>query len=147
MEEHEAQPDALGLIVTGIALGIALSTTFATARHAFARDPIPGKSSVLRYVRMDSWDPQHAYPGDDPKSLPSQITYRDMVEIMKSKIPARQSAMFKTSLYVFPDPKVSRPFKETIRLCFADFFPMFQIPFKYGSGGTRRPTPARSPWS
>jgi putative ABC transport system permease protein len=122
------------LIVTGIALGIALSTTFATARHAFARDPIPAKSSVLHYVRMDSWDPLHAYPGEDPKSLPSQITYRDMVEIMRSKIPARQSAMFKTSLYVFPEPKVSRPFKETIRLCFADFFPMFQTPFKYGSG-------------
>ena len=50
------------LIVTGIALGIALSTTFAAARHAFARDPIPGKSRVLHYVRLDSWDPQKEYP-------------------------------------------------------------------------------------
>ena len=122
------------LIVSGIALGIALSTTFAAARHAFAQDPIPQKSAVLHYVRMDSWDPQKAYPGDDPKSLPTQITYRDMVEIMKSKIPVRQSGMFKTSLYVFPDAKVGRPFKENVRLCFADFFPMFLVPFKYGSG-------------
>ena len=122
------------LIVVGIALGIALSTTFAAARHAFAQDPIPSKSKVLRYVRMDSWDPQKAYPGDGANTLPTQVTYRDMVELMKSKIPVRQTGTFKTMLYVFPDPKVSRPFKETIRVSHADFFPMFAVPFRYGSG-------------
>lgn len=121
------------LIVTGIALGIALSTTFAAARHAFARDPIPEKSRVLHYVRLDAWDPAKAYPSDGKNPLPTQITYRDMAEITKSKLPVRQTATFKTSLYVFPDPKAGRPFKETIRLCFADFFPMFLAPFRYGS--------------
>ncbi|MCM3877594.1 MAG: ABC transporter permease, partial [Thermoanaerobaculia bacterium] len=121
------------LIVTGIALGIALSTTFAAARHAFARDPIPGKSRVLNYVRLDSWDPQKEYPAKNGPTVPTQITYRDMVEIMKSKIPVKQSGMFKTGLYVFPDPKAGRPFKETIRVCTADFFPMFLAPFQYGS--------------
>ncbi len=121
------------LIVTGIALGIALSTTFAAARHAFARDPIPAKSRVLHYVRLDSWDPQKEYPARNGPAVPTQIAYRDMVEIMKSKIPVRQSGMFKTALYVFPDPKAGRPFKEMTRLCFADFFPMFLAPFQYGS--------------
>ncbi len=121
------------LIVTGIALGIALSTTFAAARHAFARDPIPAKSSVLHYVRLDSWDPAKAYPNDDKNPVPTQITYRDMIEITKSRLPARQTATFKTQLYVFPDAKSGRPFKETVRLCFADFFPMFLVPFQYGS--------------
>lgn len=122
------------LIVTGIALGIALSTTFAATRHAFARDPIPAKSRVLHYVRLDSWDPQKEYPSSSGPAVPTQITYRDMVEIMKSKLPARQSGMFKTSLYVFPDPKAGRPFKELARLTTADFFPMFLVPFQYGSG-------------
>src|SRR5262249_34620999 len=113
-------------------------TTFAAIRHAFTRDPIPQKSSVLYYVRLDSWDPAKPYPAAKPGDPPTQITYRDAREIMKSTIPAHQSAMFKTSLYVFPDPKVARPFKETVRLCFADFFPMFDVPFAFGAGWDKK---------
>jgi putative ABC transport system permease protein len=126
------------LIISGIALGIGISTTFAAVRHAFAKDPIPQKSGVLYYVRLDSWDPLKPYPGDDPTRPPTQITYRDMVEIMKSKTPVRQSGMFKSNLYVYPDQKVGRPFREMVRLCFADFFPMFDIQFLYGSGWDAR---------
>jgi putative ABC transport system permease protein len=126
------------VIVGGIALGIAVSTMFSTTRHALARDPIPSKSDVLYYVRMDSWDPQRPYPGEDPTRPPTQITYRDMVGIMKSDIPVRQSGMFKANLYVFPDPKVARPAKTLIRMCFSDFFPMFDVRFKYGSGWDKR---------
>jgi putative ABC transport system permease protein len=126
------------LIVAGIALGIAVSTTFATVRHAFARDPIPSKSEVLYYVRMDSWDPLKPYPGADPTLPPTQITYRDMTGITRSDIPRRQTALFKTALYVYPDEKTGRPFRETVRLCFADFFPMFDVPFRYGSGWDRK---------
>ncbi|MEO6326729.1 MAG: ABC transporter permease [Thermoanaerobaculia bacterium] len=126
------------LIVTGIALGIALSTTFATIRHSFAKDPIPEKSNVLYNVRLDSWDPLKPYPARVPGEPPTQITYRDAMEIMKSSIPLRQSAMYKTNLYVHPDPKVGKPFKEQIRACFADFFPMFNVPFKYGSGWDKK---------
>src|SRR5712691_464537 len=126
------------LIISGIALGIGISTTFAAVRHSFARDPIPQKSRVLYYVRLDSWDPLNPYPGDDPTRPPTQITYRDMVEIMRSKIPARQGGMFKTNLYVYPDAKAGRPFRDMVRLCFADFFPMFDVPFLYGSGWDAR---------
>jgi putative ABC transport system permease protein len=126
------------LIVTGIALGIGASTTFAAVRHAFARHPIPQKGDSLYYVRLDSWDPLKPYPGDDPTRPPTQVTYRDMVGLMQSKIPMRQSGMFKSNQYVYPDPKVGRPFRETVRLCFADFFPMFDLPFRYGSGWDRK---------
>jgi putative ABC transport system permease protein len=120
------------LTVAGIALGIAVSALFATIRHAFARDPIPEKSDVLHYVRLDNWDPAKPHP--HKSGLPPQITYRDMLELMKSDIPVRQTGMFRANLYVFPDPKVGRPRKSLVRMCFADFFPMFGVPFKYGSG-------------
>ena len=126
------------VIVGGIALGIAVSTMFSTMRHAFAKDPIPSKSDVLHYVRMDSWDPAKPYPGDDPTQPPTQITYRDMVEIMKSDIPVRQSGTFKSNLLLFPDKNIGRPRKVLVRMVFADFFPMFEIPFKYGSGWDKR---------
>src|SRR6476620_11710807 len=77
------------LIVTGIALGIGVSTTFAAFRHAFARHPIPAHADTLRSVRLDSWYPRKPYPGDAPTRPPTQITYRDMTGIMQSKIPVR----------------------------------------------------------
>ncbi len=120
------------LTVGGIALGIGVATLFSTIRHALARDPIPHQSARLHYVRLDNWDPARPHPND--AGIPPQIAYRDMVEIMKSDVPSRQSGMFKANLYVFPDPKVGRPRRTLVRLCFSDFFPMFDVPFKHGSG-------------
>jgi putative ABC transport system permease protein len=130
-------PGHTALVLAGIAVGVAVSTLFAATRHSFARDPIPEKSGVLHYVRMDNWDPLRSYPGEVPRP-PTQITYRDMNAIMKSKIPVRQAGMFKASLYVYPDPQVGRPTRELVRMTFADFFPMFDVPFKYGGGWDRR---------
>jgi putative ABC transport system permease protein len=126
------------VIIGGIALGIAVATLFSTMRHVLAKDPVPGKSESLYYVRMDNWDPLKPYPGEDPTRPPTQISYPDMVNIMRSDIPTRQTGMFKTNLYVFPDPKVGRPTKQMTRMCFSDFFAMFDLPFRYGSGWDRQ---------
>jgi len=130
-------PILSALIVLGIALGIGVSTTFVTSHHVMSRDPIPEKSSVLYYVEMDNWDPERGFSDEDPKAAPNQVTYRDATALMKSTIPAHQSAMYKSYLYVFPDPKVGRPYRGRVRLCFADFFPMFDVPFRYGVGWDR----------
>jgi putative ABC transport system permease protein len=124
------------VVVGGIALGIGVATLFATIRHAMAKDPIPHRSDVLHYVRLDNWDPAKPHP--NRAGLPPQVTFRDMTEIMKSDVPARQSGMFKANLYVFPEPGAGRPTRTLTRLCYADFFPMFDTPFKYGSGWDRQ---------
>jgi putative ABC transport system permease protein len=129
-------PYLTALLVGAIAIGIALSTTFAAVRHAFEKNPVPHKSATLFYVRMDNWDPLAPYPGDE-KAPPTQITYRDMVEIMKSKIPVRQTGGFKTELYVHPDASAGRPFRESARMVFSDFFEMFEAPFQYGGAWTK----------
>lgn len=124
------------LIIGGIALGVAISTAFITVYHVFSRDPIPNKSGALHYVQMDNWDPAApAHPHDS--GIPPQITYRDTRAIMRSKIPVRQSANFAASLYVFPDDARVRPSQEPVRMVFSDFFPMFEVPFQYGSGWSR----------
>jgi putative ABC transport system permease protein len=123
------------LIIGGIALGVAISTAFITVYHVFSRDPIPNKSGVLHYVQMDNWDPAAAHP--HYSGIPPQITYRDMRAIMRSRIPVRQSANFLASLYVFPDDARIRPSQEGVRMVFSDFFPMFEVPFQYGSGWSR----------
>lgn len=125
------------LIVACIALGIAFATTFAAVRHAFTKHPLPAKEATLRYVRLDSWDPREPYPGDGADRLPPQITYRDAMALRRSTIPVRQTPSFRARLTVFPDPSVARPSREDVRLVTADFFPMFEVPFRYGAPWTR----------
>ena len=120
------------LLIGAIALGICVSTTFIALRHIFEKDPLPGKSEQLFYVRMDSWDPQRAYVAEDPRSLPTQVTYRDVRGLLRSNIPARRTPSFQTNMFIFPDPKVGRPFAQDVRVVYNDFFEMFRLPFQYG---------------
>jgi putative ABC transport system permease protein len=125
------------LLLVAIALGTGVATTFSAVRHGFAKDPIPEKSAVLRYVRMDSWDPHAGYPGDKPMPPPT-MTYQDVRGVLRSTIPVRQSPMMEARLSVYPDPATNiRPFQELTRLCFGDFFAMFNVPFRYGGPWTR----------
>src|SRR5256885_14768655 len=107
-------PVLTAVIIGGIALGICASTTFPTVRHMFAREPLPGKSDKLFYVRMDNWDPARAYPDDgsgaNAHHLPSQLSYRDAMELMRSNIPLRQTASFQSMLAVYPERRISRPY-------------------------------------
>lgn len=117
------------IVVAGIALGVAVATLFTAIRHTFARDPIPEKSASLYYVRMDSWDPQRAHP----RGIPPQITYQDMIGITKSEIPIRQTGTFRTVVHAFPRTDGGRPGVHPGRYCHADFFAMFNVPFRHGS--------------
>lgn len=125
------------LLIGAIALGICVSTTFIALRHVFEKDPLPGKSATIFNVRLDSWDPTRAYDPEDPQSLPMMITYRDMRALMQSDIPARQTGTYKTTMFVFPDPKKAQPFQQDIRMVFSDFFSMFNVPFQYGGPWTK----------
>ncbi|HUJ15352.1 MAG TPA: ABC transporter permease [Thermoanaerobaculia bacterium] len=135
-------PVLTAVIIGGIALGICISTTFTTVRHMFTRDPLPGKSQRLLYVRLDNWDKDNPYPASADSGnvhrVPPQITYKDAVELMRSPIPVRQFMSYVGRLAVFPDRRVSRPFIQRIRLTQADFFPMFDVPFQYGHSWDRR---------
>lgn len=117
------------LVVAGIALGVAVATMFSAIHHTYARDPIPAKSGAIHYVRMDSWDPQQAHPD----GIPPKITYRDMIGIMKSDIPVRQTASAGLSLRISAGTGKRSARLDWARLCHADFFAMFGLPFRYGS--------------
>ena len=127
-------PVLSALAVCGIGLGIAVATTFVTTMYTFAGHPIPHKDSSLRYVQMDSWDPERSWDDDDPAKIPDQMTYLDVRGIMKSGIPAYQSGMYKAFLTVHPAEENQRPYRLDVRMCFGDFFPMFEIPFIFGGG-------------
>jgi putative ABC transport system permease protein len=123
-------PVLSALIVGGIALGVGVSSAFITVYYLLAADPVPGRSHRLHHVRMDSWDPQSPHPHDS--GLPPQITYRDLRAVMKSDLPVRQTGTFRAQMYVYPENRDDRPWAERVRLVHGDFFPMFEVPFRYG---------------
>ena len=122
------------LVMAGVALGVAVATMFSTVRHTYAKDPVPTKSSVLYYVRLNAWDAR--IPHED--GIPPMLTYMDATAIAKSNIPVRQSPMFPSELIVARDDDRSHPKRESARLCSADFFAMFNVPFKYGAAWDRK---------
>jgi len=126
------------LLIGGIALGIAVSTAFVTTYYMMASDPIPAKSDLLFAVQLDSWGADEPFDDERPEEAPTQLTYRDMVSIMESEIPTHQTGMYKGQLTVHPESETDRPFRAMTRLCFADFFTMFDVPFVHGgSWGAR----------
>jgi putative ABC transport system permease protein len=129
-------PILTALLITGIALGICVSTAFVTLRRMYERDPLPTKSSQLFYVRLDSWGTGEWF-GDEAGTVPDQVTYRDARGLLRSTVPVRQTPTFITTMFVHPDPKVARPYQPDVRLVNTDFFDMFEMKFQYGGPWTK----------
>lgn len=127
-------PVLSGLMIIAIGLGIAVSTASVTIYYIYSGNPIPDKSDVLYHVELDNWYLDKPFDSNHPERAPFQITYRDASALMQSQIPTHQNAAFRTELVVFPAVDEQRPFREHIRMCFSDFFLMFDVPFQYGSG-------------
>lgn len=120
------------LMIVAIALGIGASVSVVTVNYLMSSNPIPHKSGQLFYVQLDSWGPHS--PAREPNDPPDQVTFRDAVNLMQAKAALRQTASASSGAVLEPDDPDIRPFMASLRLSFADFFPMFDTPFLYGSG-------------
>ena len=121
------------IMVGGIGLGIAVAMTFVAGQYTMSADPLPHKSDRLFHVQFDAWDPERSWDRNDPGEPPDQLTYTDAMALMRSDVPTHHSAMYRAQVAMIPDDPSQRPSREMARLCFADFFAMFDVPFRYGS--------------
>jgi putative ABC transport system permease protein len=120
------------LMIAAIAVGIGASMTTITINYIMSGNPIPQKSDQLFYVQLDSGDPYDE--GDDGLRLSDQVTYLDAMALMKVGKAYRQVASNRSYLVLEPPGEGEMPFTINARNTWADFFPMFDIPFIYGSG-------------
>jgi putative ABC transport system permease protein len=120
--------------VLAIALGIGVAISMTSIHYVFAQNPLPEKSDVIFNVRIDTWDPNSEFFAVPPGEPPKAVTYQDMTGMMESDIPKHQTGVGGASVYVFPADEINKPYQTTVQLVHADFFPMFNVPFKYGSG-------------
>lgn len=138
-------PIMTSLMVAAIGVGIGLSMTTLTIYYLMSSNPIPEKSDVLFAVTMDSWDPLRPFDEDRPERAPHQVTYHDAERLLALSQGKRQVAMFESSLIIEPDNEDELPFESGARVANGDFFPMFNVPFIYGSGWDRSADDAAEP--
>ncbi|MFA3790188.1 ABC transporter permease [Aliiglaciecola sp. SL4] len=132
LKSIKRNPILSALMITAIGLGIGASMTTVTVNYLMSANPIPHKSEQLFYVQLDSWS--QFEPAQEPNEPPDQITWTEATNLMQAKKAYRQSAMASTGGVIEPKGQDEKPFMASIRLAFADFFPMFDVPFLYGSG-------------
>ncbi len=120
------------LMVLAIALGIGAAMTTVTVNYLMSANPSPQKSDQLFYVQLDNWEPNN--PFFDNGDPPDQLTYRDATYLWQAKKAPRQVIMSGMAAVVEPKDKDALPFMVTGRASSAEFFPMFDVPFLYGSG-------------
>lgn len=119
------------LMVLAIAVGIGASMTMLTVLHVLSGDPLPGKSSELYYPQIDPQDARGMMPGKMP---PEQVTLIDGMNLLRAKRADRQALMTGGAVPIQPDSSSLDPFYVEARYTTADFFAMFDTPFKYGRG-------------
>jgi putative ABC transport system permease protein len=126
-------PAITALMIAAIAVGIGVTTTTLTVYHLMSSNPIASRNELLYAVTLDSWSPDKAWDNEHPELPPAELTYRDALAVTSSGISERAVAMRKTTFTVEPGA-THAPFLVDGRLAGRDFFAMFDVPFRYGSG-------------
>src|ERR1700679_1244129 len=121
------------LMIAAIGVGIGASMTTVTIFRAMDADPVPEKSGQLFAPQIDNYGPSNkkVVTGDE-EHLQDQITYIDAVNLMTAHAATRQAAMYVTALPLPPPPRELLPVQVEARATFTAFFPMFDVPFRYG---------------
>lgn len=129
MRSLRRAPILTALMITAIGLGIGGAMTVLTVFRAMSGDPIPDKSAQLFVPQIDPWGHGHGY-GDEP---PDQLSYLDVEQLLQQHLARRQSAMYGVGFSVIPQDAAQSAFDVEGRAVNTDFFPMFEVPFRYGA--------------
>jgi putative ABC transport system permease protein len=119
------------LMVLAIALGIGASMTTLTVFYVLSGDPVPTRSDQLYYVQMAPESMNGYTPGEEPAG---QVTRFDAEKLLREKRGDRQAYMTGGGVAITPDKQGLTPFQVDARYSTADIFPMFDVPFLFGSG-------------
>jgi putative ABC transport system permease protein len=134
LKSMRRNPIMTGLMVAAISVGIGVSMTTLTVHYMMNGNPIPEKSDHLFAITLDSWNPLRPFDDDRPERAPHQLTFHDAERLIAHGKAKRQTAMFESSLIIEPADEDGLPFEAGARVTSGDFFPMFNVPFIYGSG-------------
>ncbi len=123
-------PALTALMVMAIGFGVAASMITYSVFRAVSGNPIPDKSAQLFTPQVDSWGPQQNEKGEPPDAL----DYTDAMALMRTHEAKRQTLLYPVQMSVMPGGSRDLPIAGNGYAVGSDFFPMFEVPFLYGSG-------------
>jgi putative ABC transport system permease protein len=118
------------LMVLAIAVGIGASMTTLTVVHLLSGDPLPGKSGVLYFPQVDPETPASARQSEPYPAM----DFRSAVDLWSAHRADRQAILTSSPVKVRLPDSGQPPLMLSMLSASADFFPMFDVPFQYGSG-------------
>ncbi len=119
------------LMVLAIAVGIGASMTTLTVMYLLSGDPVPTRSGTLFYPQVDP-DPTPAV-NHQPYDM---MDYRSALDLWSAKRADRQAMIGHSSLRLTAPEVNQPPLMAQMLSTTADFFPMFDVPFRYGGSWT-----------
>ncbi|GAB2565706.1 ABC transporter permease [Dyella jejuensis] len=127
-------PGLTVLMILAIAFGVAASMTSYSVFRAVSGDPIPWKSSRLYVPQIDIWGPKGRQDGSNNNDPPDAMDYTDAINLMRAHRAKYQSALYRISPSIVPPDASKHPINVGGHAVYSEFFPMLDVPFKYGSG-------------
>jgi len=121
-------PMLTALMILAVALGIGACMTTLTALHVLSGDPLPGKSGSIYMPRID---PTALESSNDPLP-PDEVTWIDGMAMLHARRATYQALMVGGLGTIRPEDPAIDPFMAPARYTTADFFPMFDVPFRFG---------------
>ncbi|HLI16946.1 MAG TPA: ABC transporter permease [Rhodanobacteraceae bacterium] len=120
------------LMVLAIAVGIGASMTTLTVMHILSGDPLPGKSAHIFFPQVDPM-PDISFNRGKPLAM---MDYRSAVDLWSAHRADRQALVVQSPVKVGAPSTGQPPLMLTMLSTTSDFFPMFDVPFEYGSAWT-----------
>ncbi|MDO4708879.1 MAG: ABC transporter permease [Pseudomonadota bacterium] len=114
------------LMVLTIAVGIGATMTTLTVFRTLSGNPIPDKSERLFRVQLDM------YPQDSQDIEPPNDVSRFDAEALLAEGRAKRQVITASSGTVIAGGEGGEPMLTSTRSASADFFPMFNVPLRYG---------------
>ena len=133
-------PALTALMVMAIGFGVAASMITYSVFRAVSGNPIPQKSAQLFTPQVDSWGPQQNLKGEPPEAL----DYVDAMALMRTHQAKRQTLLYPVQMSVLPGGNRDLPLAANGYAVDSDFFPMFEVPFRYGGAWSAQDDQARS---
>lgn len=129
------------LMVLAIAFGIGASMTTLTVFRTLSNDPMPGRGGTIFYPQLDIGSMEGYAPGEEPGD---QLTRYDAEELLRQKRADRQTITKRGDVLIKSQRGDLSVFPSDARYTTSDFFIMFQTPFLYGNGWSKKEDDERS---